>query len=76
MGRHAKIDATIGGYNRIRKRSLWGKGAAASTSYELVRPAATADEARHRCKFSLGSLKEPVQHDSDLVRFWQTRISG
>jgi hypothetical protein len=71
MGRKAKIDATIGGQIRRRKRSLYGKGATASTSYELVRRESAADE-RHKRMFSLGSLKEPIQHESDLLRFWQT----
>jgi hypothetical protein len=71
MGRKAKIDATIGGHIRARKRSLYSKGATASTSYELVRREPVADD-RHKRMFSLGSLKEPVRHESDIVRFWLT----
>jgi hypothetical protein len=74
MGRNAKIDTTIGGYIRIRKRRLCSVGASASTSYELVRPDPTADNPWRKRISSLGSLKEPVQDENDLVRFWQTAV--
>lgn len=70
MGRLSKIDTVIGGHLRIGRRALWGRGATTSTTYELVRPGAMAG----KCRFSLGSLKEPVQDESDLVRFWQTAL--
>jgi hypothetical protein len=69
MGRKAKIDASLCGYVRVRKRKLTGGfGATTSTSYELVRPG----EPYHRCVFGLGSLKEPAGHESDLIQFWLT----
>ena len=73
MGRNAKIDAAIGGYIRIRKRRL-GPSATVSTTYELVRPDPTADNPWHRRISSLGSLKEPVQDESDLTQFWHTAL--
>src|SRR5215470_17471740 len=72
MGRKFEIDAAIGGNIRTRKRSLHGKGATTSTSYELVCAEPTADKPGHKRTFSLGSLKEPIQHESDLLRFWKT----
>jgi hypothetical protein len=51
MGRAAKIDTVIGGHLRVHKRALWGKGATTSTTYELVRPAATADQSWHKRMF-------------------------
>jgi hypothetical protein len=71
MGRHAKIDATIDGYVRTRKRPLWGKRAAASTTFEIVRPEPTADRPQRKRLLGLGSLKEP-RHESDIIRFWGT----
>jgi hypothetical protein len=69
MGRKTKIDASLGGYVRVRKRKLTGGfGATTSTSYELVRPG----EPYHKCAFGLGSLKEPAGHESDVMRFWLT----
>jgi hypothetical protein len=74
MGRNAKIDATIGGYIRLHKRRLCTANATASTCYELVRPAPTADKPWQKRIFSLGSLKVPVQDEDDLIRFWQTAL--
>jgi hypothetical protein len=69
MGRNAKIDASLGGYVRVRKRKLTGGfGPSTSTSYEVVRPG----EPYHKCVFTLGSLKEPAGHESDIMRFWLT----
>jgi hypothetical protein len=65
----------IGGHLRVHKRALWGKGATTSTTYELVRPAATADQSWHKRMFSLGSLKEPVRHEIDIERFWLMAFS-
>jgi hypothetical protein len=74
MGRISKIDVAIGGYIRLRKRRLCSASATASTSYELVRLAPTVDKPWHKRISSLGSLKEPVQDENDLIRFWQTAL--
>jgi hypothetical protein len=74
MGRIAKVDATIGGYIRIRKRRLCGLSATASTSYELVRLDPTAANRWRKRICSLGSLKVPVQDENDLIRFWETAV--
>jgi hypothetical protein len=72
MGLKAKIDASLGGYVRVRKRKLTGGfGATTSTSYELVRPG----EPYHKSVFGLGSLKQHVRHESDIAAFWLTAFA-
>ena len=44
MGRSAKLDATIGGYVRVRRRDLCSTSAKGSTTYDLVRAEPTVDK--------------------------------
>lgn len=64
------------GFVHIQRRKLkggrHGHGAAASTSYNLVRHDRLAGKVRY--VVALGSLKEPIGHESDVIRFWQTAI--
>ena len=64
------------GFVRIRKRKLKGgrhrPGADAATSYVLMRAAASTGKERYL--FALGSLRDPVRHENDIVRFWLTAL--